>query len=165
MKWGAWLTRFALTWCASPRSHALPDAPQSRALQDAQAVDELDLARAAADAGDARLLAALTDPVPREAAALAARAAPHARAAEALIAALAKLSCGRDPALAVEAGHSLAQLADVLGASELGSREVLRRDLEQARQALACGEQAPVPRADIVLQLALLRAAIDALLR
>jgi hypothetical protein len=165
MKRRGWLSLCALTWWASPRTYALPDAPESRALHDARAVDELDLARAAEDAGDARLLAALVDPAFREAAALAARAAPHARAPEALIPALAKLACGRDPTLAPEAGHALWQLAQVLSPSQLAAGEVLRHDLEQARQALACGEQAPAPRADIAIQLALLRATLDALLR
>jgi len=134
-------------------------------LASARAVDELDLARVAEDVGDARLLAALQEPQDRCAAALAARAAAHARAPEALIVPLAKLACGRDPALAPEAAHTLLVLADQLSAAQLGAREVLAHDLVAARQALACRAQKPLPRADIALALAQLGATLDALLR
>ncbi len=165
MKWRGWLSWCALTLLVGSRTHALPDQVESRVLREAAAVDELDLARAAADAGDARLRDALATPTAREQAALAARAAPHARAPEALVPALAKLACGRDPALAPEAGHALWQLSLRLSPTQLGAGEVLRQDLEQARLALGCAEHAPLPRADIVIQLAQLRATLDALLR
>jgi hypothetical protein len=165
MNWTGWLALCALTLAVSSRSHALPNEVERRVLSDARAVDELDLARAAQDAGDARLKEALVDTSSRVASALAARAAPHARAPEALVPALAKLACGRDPALAPEAGHALWQLAQRLSPTQLSEGEVLRSDLEQARQALSCGELAPLPRADIAVQLAQLRATLDALLR
>lgn len=129
------------------------------------AVDELDLARHADELGDARLRAALEDPSARPAAAWAARSAALARAPEALIPALARLACGRDPALAPEASHALRRIAERLTVSELAAREVLQTDLRDARHALACVAREPLPRADIVFELAQLGAALDALLR
>jgi hypothetical protein len=151
----------ALVLCAGVTTHAQGESPSTSS----GAIDELDLARTASASGDAQLGAALRAPAGRRAAALAARAAPHARAPEALIPALASLACGRDPALAPEASAALLRLTDRLTASELATREVLQSDLRTARQALSCVEVEPAPRADIAVALAQLSAALDALLR
>ena len=175
------LSLCALMSWAGPGTPGLAESPHAAARGDAlataRALDELDLARVAEDAGDARLLAALRAslapgatvpfdaPEDRQVAALAARAAAHARAPEALIVPLAKLACGRDPALAPEAAHALLLLADLLSPSQLVAREVLAQDLEQARRALDCVAQRPLPRADITIALAQLGAKLDSLLR
>jgi hypothetical protein len=53
----------------------------------------------------------------------------------------------------------------LLSAAQLGAREVLERDLEQARRGLDCRTQKPLPRADIAIALAQLGATLDTLLR
>jgi len=150
-----------LALCAVLPASSRGDGPPAQP----SATDELDLARAAEEGGDARLVAALREPLVRQTAAWAARSAPHARAPEALIAPLARLACGRDPALAPEAAMALVRLSARLTPSELGAREVLQSDLRAAREALACVELKPLPRADVVVALAQLAATLDGLLR
>lgn len=160
--------------CASPRHLAVAalallctgtSSSSYDPLGQGDALDEIGLARVADEAGDAALAAELGDPRRRARALVAARASLYARAPEALVPALAALACGRDPALAPEAGEALARIAGRLHASELSAREVLLDDLRAARRALACADAAPRPRADIVAQLAQLALALDALLR
>ncbi|MDB4985661.1 MAG: hypothetical protein JWN04_839 [Myxococcaceae bacterium] len=132
---------------------------------DADAIDELGVARVAEEAGDVTLRAYLLEPVPRQRALIAVRASVHARAPEALLEPLAKLACGRDPALAPEAARASYEIASRLAVDELSAREVLRGDLGAARTALQCVEEKPPPRADIVALLTQVRAALDVLLR
>ncbi|MDB4975505.1 MAG: hypothetical protein JWN48_3846 [Myxococcaceae bacterium] len=134
-------------------------------LRDGDAVDEIGLARIAEEAGDAQLAARILAPSPRQQALVAVRASLHARAPEALLPALAKLACGRDPVLAPEAARACFEIAAHLSADALARREVLRSDLRAARTALQCSERAPAPRADISAWLAQAGAALDALLR
>lgn len=122
------------------------------------ACDELALARAADRAGDQALAGYLQ--ADRYRSLLAIRASEYARAPEALIPALAAHACGRDPVLAPEAALSLRKLSARFVPSELASREVLRGDLMRARQALACADALPRPRADIAEALHLLAAAL-----
>jgi len=128
-------------------------------------VSELGLARIAEEAGDAQLAAQLARTDARQTTLVAVRASPHAQAPEALVPRLAALACGRDAALAPEAGYALARIGERLVGSELAAREALHEELVAAQKALACAEQVPAPRADIVHQLAQLGAALDVLLR
>jgi hypothetical protein len=127
------------------------------------ATDELALARAAAGEGDVALAQRLAVGAPRYEALLAIRASAHARAPELLIPALAALACGRDPALAPEAALGLRKLE--LSPAGLAERETVRGDLERARQALACADRKPLPRADIVSALHQLSAQLELLLK
>jgi hypothetical protein len=130
----------------------------------ADAIDEISLARLAEERGDAALRARLRDTTQRTATLIAVRASPHARAPEALLVALAQLACGRDPVLAPEAARALFQSTARLSSSALSGREVLRSDLASARDALACSDKKPLPRADIRSLISHVRAALDALL-
>jgi hypothetical protein len=137
-----------LGWVASAGA-----APSGGAFGARDVVSTIGVARVADEAGDGALLARLNDGKPRAEALVAVRAAPFAQAPERLVPALAQLACGRDPALAPEASAALLAIADGLDPHEFEAREVLMQDLRQAEAALACGEQAPAPRADILFAL------------
>lgn len=124
---------------------------------------ELALARLAEELGDAALAARLGNPAGIAEKLRAVRASPHARAPEGLLVPLAALACGRDPQLAPEAAFALLRIAEQLRPSELATRETLLRDLGRAREALACAQASPAPRADIAQQLALAAALLRAL--
>ena len=126
-------------------------------------VGELGLARTAEELGDAALAARLLGPGSSVDKLLAVRASRYARAPEALLVPLAGLACGRDPQLAPEASFALLRIAEQLRPSELAVRESLRSDLQRAREALACAEAVPAPRADLVQQLTLAAALLGAL--
>lgn len=127
--------------------------------------DEIGLARVAEEAGDHALKAHLANVQARLRALIAIRASRYAHAPEALVPGLAQLACGRDPVLAPEAAQALLAIAERLGPADLAAREVLRSELESARQALACAERERSTRPDIVLAFAELAATLDALLR
>lgn len=127
------------------------------AAEDVAAVDlvsDIGIARVAEELGDSALLARLGGDQKVHDQLVATRASVHARAPEALIAALAPLACGRHPVLAPEAAFAIFHIAEGMRPSELAARETLKSDLRRARDALECARRAPVPRADIVYLLA-----------
>jgi hypothetical protein len=134
-------------------------------LLSASLSDDLGLARLAEEAGDAWLLAHLVAPTARAEVLAAVLASPFARAPEGLLAPLATLACGRDPALAPAAARALFDATSRLSPAALSAREVLQADLRSARQALHCSETEPLPRADIRAFLAQAGSALDMLLR
>ena len=133
-------------------------------FEDGDVVDEIALSRVAEEAGDTALAGRLRDPSGRQAALIALRASPHARAPESLVPLLSALACGRDPVLAPEAAAALFRMIGRLYPAQLSSREALSSDLRAAHESLSCSEKAPLPRADIVQTLLHVRAALDSLL-
>lgn len=132
-------------------------------LAQADVVSVIGLSRVADELGDATLASWLKAPARRDLALVALRAAPYAFAPERLVGHMAPLLCGRDPNLAPEAALAFAQIAEHLQPARLAAREAASYDLRQARAALACAEQSPAPRADLVAAAQLLAAALDQL--
>jgi hypothetical protein len=119
-------------------------------LAHADLVSAIGLAHVAEEVGDGTLASWLEDPIRRNLALVAARAAPFAFAPERLVPGLARLVCGRDPVLAPEAAVAFVQIAERLRASELAVREALREDVRVAKESLRCSAEAQPPvRADL----------------
>ncbi len=106
----------------------------------ADVVTPLGLARLADESGDGQLATWLKAPNRRDLTLVAMRAAPFAAAPERLVPALALHLCGRDPVLAPESAHALAQISERLTPSSLANREALVADVKQAQSALACAQ-------------------------
>ncbi len=149
-----------LSSCLTCSASALAAAVDLSAFADR--IDAIGCARAAAEAGDAALLAKLGASDSREAALVAVRAAPYAHAPEDLVAALVDVACGRDPNLAPEAAFSLHAITQRLTQSELAAREVLLADLQKAEERVAKGCEHD-PEADIVFALDVAKQRLQAL--
>jgi hypothetical protein len=130
----------------------------------ADVVTPLGLARLADESGDGQLAAWLEAPNRRDLTLVAMRAAPFAAAPERLVPALALHMCGRDPVLAPEGAHALAQIAERLTPSSLANREALVADVKLAQSALACAKADDAPlRADLSARAQLAEAALSQL--
>lgn len=113
--------------------------------------DSLDAARWSDRVGDAAVLTYLSSKSSAGHAWVAILAAPHLRAPELSLLALAKLAGGRDPDLAPSAARAALSVVSELSFDDLGRREVVPSDLEPALEAFcALREQARV-RLDITL--------------
>lgn len=142
-------------WLASG-AQALANDP----LAQADVVSVIGLARVADEVGDSTLGSWLKTTERRDLTLVAVRASPFAFAPERLVVQLAPVLCGRDPVLAPEASVALAQIAERLQPAGLAAREAAAHDLRQARVALSCVKDQPLPRADLVAAALLLDAAL-----